>query len=138
MQHSVKSTACGCVSLKATAGAKCVPGLLCRSPALLTTSLHTGSTQKYLLPYHRWPASERVHSSAPRQPAKATNTDASLPALHEYYMGDIVTKKNYLNEFDFKIKCRLKEIRFKTKTVAEEDDDVTRTKTPPHCYVLAG
>lgn len=51
-----------------------LPGLLCRSLTLPTIFLHTGSTQKSLPPYRRWPASERVHSSAPRQPAKSPKT----------------------------------------------------------------
>jgi len=61
------------VSFKIKAEKKHLPELLCHSPTPQTICLHIGSIQKYLPPYHRWPASERVHSNAPRQPAKAQN-----------------------------------------------------------------
>lgn len=69
-QGTVAQYSCHIITRKK---ASTVPGLLCRSPTLQTIFLHTGSTQKYHLPYHTWPASERVHSIAPRQPAKAQN-----------------------------------------------------------------
>ena len=81
------TTRCNCYpydpGFQVRAGIKRLPAPLCRSPTLRTICPHTGSTQKYLPPYHRWPASGRAHSNAPRQPAKAPKT-ITVPQKHSW------------------------------------------------------